>query len=329
MLRFADPWCLLAAVLAAVPVASALMRERAGRVARLLYTEAGVLRSARRSFRVRAVRALPWGQSLAIALGAVALARPQAGHRIEQVTTEGIDVIVALDVSGSMRAEDFAPKNRLSVARKTIAAFIDGRKADRIGLVTFARYSETRCPPTLDYEALKTSLSGASFAADPRDDGTAIGSGLATAVNRLRTSKAKSRVIVLLTDGINNAGTIDPVTAADLARAVGIRIHAIGVGSDGPVTVPLQDGTRARVLLPLDEESLRTIAKSTGGTYFRATDSEALARIFRTIDGMEKTRVEVTSYGRYDELFAWALAPALVILVLELSAGNTVFRRVP
>jgi len=328
MFRFADPWFLSLALLAVLPVLGAMWRERSGRGARVLYTDSGTLGAGAGSVRVRASKALPWMPSLAIALGAVSLARPQAGHRIEQVTTEGIDIVVALDVSGSMRAEDFAPKNRLNVAQRTIAAFIDGRSADRIGLVTFARYSETRCPPTLDYEALKTSLAGTAFALG-NDDGTAIGGGIATAVNRLRTSKAKSRVVILLTDGINNAGTIDPQTAADLARAVGVRIHTIGVGSDGPVIVPLPDGRRVEALLPIDEDGLRKLAAVTGGSYFRATDGKALQEIFRKIDSMEKTRARVTSYGRYDELFFLALAPALALLALELALGSTVLRRVP
>ncbi|MGH9391330.1 MAG: VWA domain-containing protein, partial [Vicinamibacteria bacterium] len=165
--------------------------------------------------------------------------------------------------------------------------------------------------------------------ADPRDDGTAIGTGITTAVNRLRTSKAKSRVVILLTDGINNAGSIDPLTAADLARAVGIRVHAIGVGSDGPVVVPLPDGSRIRAVLPINEEELRRIAGSTGGSYFRATDSAALAEIFKKIDGMEKTRIEVLSYGRYDELFVRFLVPALAVLTLGFASAGTFLARVP
>src|SRR5436309_6085015 len=328
MFRFANPWMLLTALLAALPVMGAIFRDRGPRLSRLVYSEIAPLRGLPPTPRARAAALLPYAQAFSVALAAVALARPQAGHRIERVTTEGIDIVVALDVSGSMRAEDFAPKNRMYVARRTIGAFIDGRKSDRIGLVTFSRVSETRCPPTLDYDALKSSLEAVSFS-DPRDDGTAIGSGIATAVNRLRTSKAKSRVIILLTDGINNAGSIDPVTAADLARAVGVRAHVIGVGSDGPVTVPLPDGTRVRMPLPINEEELRRIAAATGGSYFRATDSAALSETFRKIDGMEKTRVEVLSYGRYDELFGWFLTPALALLALGFVFSGTILARVP
>ncbi len=328
MFRFANPWMLLGLLLAALPVAGALLRERGRREARLVYSGLGALRGLGPTPRARLLATMPWAQGFAIALGVVALARPQAGHKVEQVTTEGIDIVVALDVSGSMRAEDFAPKNRLTVARRTIASFIEGRSSDRIGLVTFSRVSETRCPPTLDYDALRASLEAVSFS-DPRDDGTAIGTGIATAVNRLRGSPAKSRVVVLLTDGINNAGSIDPLTAADLAKAVGVRIHVIGVGSEGPVVIPLPDGSRVRALLPINDEELRKIAVATGGRYFRATDAAALGGIFRTIDGMEKTKIEVLSYGRYEERFGWFLGPALCLLALVLTATATLLARVP
>lgn len=328
MFRFASPWLLLIALLAPLPAIASLLRTRRRAVGRLLYSETVPLAGAGESARTRLARIRPWGQGVALALGAVALARPQSGHRIEQVTTEGVDIVVALDVSGSMRAEDFSPKNRLFVARKTIEGFIAGRSGDRIGLVTFASAAQTLCPPTLDYDALRASLGGATFA-DARDDGTAIGTGIATAVNRLRTSKAKSRLVILLTDGINNAGAIDPVTAADLARAVGVRIHAVGVGSNGPVEVPLPDGRRIRIELPIDEDGLRKIAGSTGGSYFRATDARALEEIFRKIDAMEKTRMEVTHYGHYEELFAWFLAPTLLVLAADFAAGATLLARVP
>ena len=328
MFRFANPWFLLLALGAVIPVVVARLRERGGRDARLVLSETSAIEANARTARVRLAGLLPWVQALAIALVAVAMARPQAGHKVEQVTTEGIDIVLALDVSGSMRAEDFAPKNRLYVARRTLAQFIDGRTSDRIGLVTFSRVSDTRCPPTIDYDALKTALEATTFA-DPRDDGTAIGNGIATAVNRLRTSKAKSRVIILLTDGINNAGTIDPRTAADLARAVGIRIHAIGVGSEGPVTIPLPDGQRLRMELPLDESALRQIASVTGGSYFRATDTGALQAIFKKIDTMEKTEIQIASYGRYDERFVWLLIPALALLGAEFLAARTLLGRVP
>lgn len=328
MFRFADPWFLAAILLAAAPIAGEFLRERSGRASRVLYSEIGAEGRRERTARARAALLLPYAQALAIALAAVAWARPQAGQRIESVTTEGIDIIVALDVSGSMRAEDFAPKNRLYVAKKTIASFIEGRSADRIGLVTFSRVSQTRCPPTLDYQALETSLGAVTFAEQP-EDGTAIGSGIATAVNRLRTSKAKSRVVILLTDGINNAGSIDPLTAADLARAVGVRMHAIGVGSEGEVTVPLPNGQRVRVELPINETELKKMAESTGGSYFRATDASALQEIFKKIDGMEKTKVEVLSYGRYEELFAWFLVPALVLMGAGFVGSRTLLARVP
>lgn len=328
MFRFADPWFLAAILLAAAPIVGEILRQRGGRASRVLYSDIGVVGRHERTARGRASALLPYVQGLAIVLAAVAFARPQAGQRIERVTTEGIDIILALDVSGSMRAEDFAPKNRLYVAKQTIASFIEGRTADRIGLVTFSRVSQTRCPPTLDYQALEASLGAVTFA-DIRDDGTAIGSGIATAVNRLRTSKAKSRVVILLTDGINNAGSIDPLSAADLARAVGVRMHAIGVGSEGEVTIPTADGTRIRLMLPINDAELTKMAESTGGSYFRATEAKALVEIFKKIDAMEKTRVEVLSYGRYDEMFGWFLAPALLLMGLGFVGSRTVLAKVP
>ena len=192
----------------------------------------------------------------------------------------------------------------------------------------FESQRQTRCPPTLDYPALEISLNGATFA-ESAEDGTAIGSGIATAVNRLRTSKAKSRVIILLTDGINNAGSIDPVTAAELARAVGVRLHAIGVGSEGEVTVPLANGQRVRVELPINDAELTQMAESTGGSYFRATDANALGEIFRKIDGMAKTEIEALSYARYDELFPWFLVPALVLTGLGYVGSRTLLAKVP
>jgi len=328
MFRFAAPWWLLALALAAAPVLAHYLRERGRRGGRLLYSDMKSLGRVGPTARIRARALLPWLEGLALGLAVVALARPQAGHRVEEVTAKGIDIVIALDVSGSMRAEDFAPDNRLLSAKRTVETFIDGRSSDRIGLITFARASETRCPPTLDYEALKTSLRGVSFAA-PEDDGTAIGTGLTTALNRLRVSKAKSRVIVLLTDGINNAGSIDPLSAADLVHALGARAHVIGVGSDGPVTVPLPDGRRVKAVLPINEEELRQIAERTGGSYFRATDTPALEEVFRNIDAMEKTRIEVLSYGRYDERFAWVLGPSLALVAVAGALASTWLARIP
>lgn len=269
---------------------------------------------------------------LCVALLALALARPQAGFTEEEILTDGIDIVLALDNSGSMAAEDFKPKNRLHVAKEMVAKFIHGRKNDRIGLVNFAERSYTRCPLTLDYGVLYTLLAGIQLA--PRtEDGTAIGMGLATAVNRLKDSRAKSRVIVLLTDGRNNRGSIDPATGAALAQALGIKIHTIGVGSRGEAPYPVEDPVFGKryVYLPadIDEETLKAISSATDGLYFRATDARSLEEIFARIDRMEKTTMKVKQYTRFRELFPYFLIPGAMIFLTEIVLGHSRLRRLP
>jgi Ca-activated chloride channel family protein len=218
------------------------------------------------------------------------------------------------------------------VAKETVAKFIRGRKNDRIGLVVFAEKSYTRCPVTLDYGVLQTLLESVTLA--PRnEDGTALGMGLATGVNRLRVSRAKSRVIVLLTDGRNNRGAIDPATGAALARAMGIKIYTIGVGTKGEAPYPVDDPIFGRryIYVPadIDEESLKSIAATTGGLYFRATDSRSLESIFQKIDSMEKTQVKMKRYMRFTELFPWFLLPGALFFLLEVGVSQTRLRRIP
>jgi Ca-activated chloride channel family protein len=269
---------------------------------------------------------------LALALLIVAMARPQAGHSEEEVLSEGIDILVALDVSGSMAAEDFKPRNRLHVAKETIAKFVRGRQADRIGLVVFAEKSYTRCPLTLDYGVLETLLESVTLA--PRsEDGTAIGMGLSTSVSRLKGSRAKSRVIVLVTDGRNNRGVIDPATGAALAKAMGIKIYTIGVGTKGEAPYPVDDPVFGRryIYVPadIDESSLKSIASATGGLYFRATDSRSLESIFERIDAMEKTQVKVKRYQRFTDLFPVLLFPGALLFLLEIGVSQTRLRQLP
>jgi len=279
------------------------------------------------------LRHVPFAMRIAVlVLMTLALARPQTGQTEDEVLTEGIDILVALDNSGSMAAEDFKPRNRLYVAKETVARFIQGRQNDRIGLVAFAEKGYTKCPLTLDYGVLQTFLEGVSLA--PRtEDGTAIGTGLATCVNRLRASRAKSRVIVLITDGRNNRGAIDPETGAALAQALGIRIYTIGVGTKGEAPYPVEEtafGTRY-IYIPadIDEETLRMIADRTGGLYFRATDARKLEAIFRRIDKMEKTDEKVKHYTHFKELFPVFLLPAAALLLLEVGFSQTRLRRIP
>ncbi len=269
------------------------------------------------------------------AFGLVALAIGAAGPRIggDQVETkqEGIAIAIALDISSSMLAEDFAPSNRLEVAKQQALGFIRGRSSDRIGLVAFAGEAVTQVPVTTDYPVLEHAVQDLKIGI--LEDGTAIGSGLATAVNRLRRAPDKSKVVVLLTDGENNRGTVDPRTAARAAAALGIKVYTIGVGSEGQAAVPTgrgPAGLRYEVLpVRIDEALLTEIAEVTGGRYFRAKDSDALGQIFGQIDRLEKTPIQVTRYVRYDELTRPFVIVALVALGLELLLAATVAVRVP
>jgi Ca-activated chloride channel homolog len=269
---------------------------------------------------------------LALLLLIVAFARPQTGRHEEEVLTEGIDIVLAVDISGSMRTEDFKPRNRLEVAKEVVGHFVHGRRNDLIGLVVFAANAYTRCPLTLDYGVLQDLLSQVDIAAR-EEDGTAIGMGLATAVSRLKDAKGKSRVIILLTDGRNNRGQIDPLSGARLAQALGIKVYTIGVGTEGEAPYPIDDPILGRryinVQADIDEESLHQIADATGGRYFRATDAHALKEIFGTIDRMERTEIKVRGYTRHTEQFAWFLYPGAFLVLLELALSSTVLRRIP
>jgi len=301
------------------------------RPAAVLYSDLDLLRDAPAGWRVR-LRHLPrLLRVLFIALAAVALARPQSGLRTEQLSTYGVDIVVALDHSGSMRAMDLEP-NRLEVAKRTLARFVEGRPSDRLGLVVFAREAYTACPLTLDHTAL-LALSDAVGIAPREADGTAIGLGLAAAINRLKASDARSRVAIVLTDGVNNAGAIAPMTAARLAREVGIRVYTIGVGTHGhapmPVTGPSGRTRIVPVPVEIDEEMLRAMARETGGRYFRATDNEALERIFETIDRLEKTeRTSEIKVAWSDRFEPWLLAAGL-LLFLEVGFARPLLRSVP
>lgn len=258
-----------------------------------------------------------------------ALARPQISNEEQVVNGEGIDIVLCLDISGSMLAQDFTP-NRMEAAKNVASDFIDNRPADRIGLVIFSGESFTMCPLTSDRNVLKSQLYNVHSGL--LEDGTAIGSGLATGVDRLRSSPSKSKVIILLTDGENNGGLIDPNTAKEIAKAVGVRVYTIGVGTEGYAPMPIQ--TSAGIVMQkekvsIDEKLLTQIANETGGKYFRATDNQSLKNIYTDIDKLEKSKVEITALKRYsEEFFPFALAAA-VCLLLELILGFTVFRKFP
>ncbi len=273
-------------------------------------------------------RVLPYA---AFFLAVVALARPQAGTREVDVKSEGIDIVLAIDASGSMRAEDFKPNNRLYVAKQVAAQFVDGRQGDRISIVLFAGEAFTQCPLTLDYGILKNLIEAIDFGIQP--DGTAIGMAIAASVNRLRKTEAKSKVIILLTDGINNSGTIDPLTAADAAAALKIKVYTIGVGVEGEAPFPVDDPVFGRryVRMPseVDDKSLKEIADKTGGLYFRATTPEALREIYARIDRLEKTKVETREYVDYADMGPDLIAWAAALLALGFLASTTFLARLP
>ncbi|MDY0096694.1 MAG: VWA domain-containing protein [Candidatus Vecturithrix sp.] len=268
---------------------------------------------------------------LTILLLIIALARPQSSKGEESITTEGIDIILTLDVSGSMQAEDFEP-NRLEAAKKVAADFIRGRKNDRIGLVIFAGHSVTQAPLTLDYDVLLALLDKVHIGI-LQEDGTAIGMAIANSVNRLRHSEAKSKVIILLTDGVNNRGEIDPLTAANIAKAMGLKMYVIGAGSKGHAYVTLDDPLFGKRRVPiqaeLDEDTLQQVAETTGGKYFRATDAESLAQIYTAIEQLEKSQLQVQQYKEYVELFPYLAYAAFGLLCVEIVLTSTRFRKIP
>jgi Ca-activated chloride channel family protein len=266
---------------------------------------------------------------MVIALVALALARPQLSNSWRTENTEGIDIMIALDVSGTMLAEDFKP-NRLEASKKVATEFILSRQNDNIGLVVFAAESFTQCPLTTDHMALINLFNGVRFGL--LEDGTAIGLGLANAVTRIKDSKAKSKVIILLTDGSNNRGEIAPITAAEIAKTFGVRVYAVGVGSYGKVSIPVptEFGTQYMQMdSEFDEGTLQSIANMTGGQYFRATDNTKLRAIYQEIDQMEKTKISVREYSKKKEIFHFFALAAFALLALEVLLRNTLLRKLP
>lgn len=268
-------------------------------------------------------------RSLAIAALIIALARPQTFSSGQNIYAEGIDIVMDLDISGSMLAEDLKP-NRLEAAKNVIRNFIKERTSDRIGLVIFSRDAFTQCPLTIDYNVLTNLLN--QVKTGMIEDGTAIGNAIADGVNRLRNSKAKSKVIILLTDGMNNAGEVDPLSAAQIAKTFGIRIYTVGVGTRGEAPYPVQTpfGTRTQMVpVNIDEGMLQKIAAETGGQYFRATSTRALKEIYKKIDKLEKTKIEVTSYRNAKEMFGGWLSLGLILLLLDVGLSRSLFRPIP
>ena len=317
-------------VLIAAMIVYLLSRKRS-QSASIKYSDLKIVKRAARTRRQRFRFLLHVLRITAVALFIVAFARPRSGTEYQEVTSEGVDIMLLLDVSSSMQAEDFKPNNRLFVAKEEIKNFIGKRLNDRIGLVVFARYAYTQCPLTTDYGVLLNFVDQVDFGLV--EDGTAIGMATATAVNRLRESQSESKIIVLLTDGDNNSGEIDPITAATLAATFDIKIYTIGVGKSGNVMFPYQDPLFGKRYVyqatKIDEESLREIAAKTGGKYFRAQSGEELEGIYDLIDKLEKTEVKVAAHIQYKELFHHFVLAGLGLLLLELIFANTIFRKLP
>ncbi|MEX0599067.1 MAG: VWA domain-containing protein [Rhodothermales bacterium] len=294
------------------------------------YSNVAPARDAPRSVWAR-IRGLPVLLRVGVlVLGILALARPQDRNVVQERFAEGIDIMLVLDTSTSMRAQDFAP-NRFEAARDVAAEFIRGRTSDRVGLVVFAAKAYTQTPLTLDYDFLLRMLDEVNVGVI--EDGTAIGTAVAMAANRLRESTADSKVIILLTDGQNNRGEIDPVTASEVAETIGVRIYSIGVGTHGEAPFLFNDpfGGQRRRMVPveIDEEMLTTVATNTGGRYFRATDKETLREVYDEIGELERTEIEERVYTDYQERYAVFLWPAFGLLLLELLLTNTRLRRTP
>lgn len=332
MIRFLYPSVLW--LLALLPLL-ALLRGRRGPVAAVKYSSADIARQVARETRSRVGNWLAPLTLLALAFIIVALARPQFGRSESTVEASGVDMILALDCSGSMEALDFKldgqRANRLAVVKSVVSKFIDERPNDRIGLVGFAGAPYLVSPLTLDHNWLQQNLDRVQIGTV--EDGTAIGSALATSVNRLREQPGKSKIVVLLTDGQNNAGKILPDTAAQAAKALGVKVYTIGAGVRGEAPVPVTDafGNKrlAMAKVDVDEATLQKIADETGGQFFRATDTESLQKIYGEIDRMEKTTHELKKFEHHSELFAFAILPAIGLLGAGLALDHTRFRRLP
>ena len=328
-MHFASPYYLWLLTLLVPMIGYYVWRTLQGGASIQISSVAGVVR-APRTVRYY-LRHLPFAlRAAAFALLVVALARPQDVEQNVRTNTEGIDIMLAIDVSGSMLARDFKP-DRITAAKEVAGSFIADRYGDRIGLVAFAGEAFTQSPLTTDQSTLQTLL--ARIRSGLIEDGTAIGNGLATAINRLRESDAKSKVIILLTDGVNNRGEIAPLMAADIAADMGIKVYTIGVGTRGKAPYPVVDMFGNMSFQPMDveidEKTLEGIAERTGGRYFRATDNDKLQSIYDEINQLEKSKVEVTDYTVYHERFLALLLAALGVLLLEFVFSNIILKRIP
>ena len=328
MFRFAYPQAFFLLLL--LPLVYLVVRGK-GRERSVAYSSLSLIDAAGLSASAWKRYLNPVLHGLVLVLIVIAIARPQTGRSESTIETEGIDIMLLLDTSSSMQAQDFKPKNRLHVAKEVVKKFIAKRKNDRIGLVVFSAQSITQCPLTLDYDILQDLVDRVAFGM--LEDGTAIGTGLATACNRLKDSKASSRVVILLTDGRNNMGIIAPVTAAEVAQSLWIKVYTIGVGTKGAVPVPVDDPIFGRRTVPmemeLDEDTLKEIARITDGAYFRATASRELAEVYDTIDELEKTKIETKTFTSYTDRFSYFIVPALLLLLIQVGLAESALREIP
>ncbi len=327
MIRFQAPHFFL--ILLIVPVIYWISKKQ--KASTICFSSLNEIKKLNSSGTVRTRWLLYAMRCLALILMITALARPQEVEAEREFETKGIDIVLALDISGSMLAEDYKPGNRITVAKEEAKKFVKTRENDRIGLVVFARKAYTQCPLTMDYQILTQLIDDVEIGMIK--DGTAIGLGIGTAVNRLRTSTAKSKIIILLTDGANNAGNVDPVTAAELAKSFGIRIYTICIGRGGLVPFPIEDpifGKRyVQAQVDIDEKTMKRIADIADGRYYLAGDAEALGRAYKEINELERSEMKVKEYTSYRELYHLFLFPGALMFLLELFLTNTVFLKLP
>lgn len=332
MMVFKDPAILLIILL--LPLLLFLVKRKHAESG-FIFSSQDLVKELKPTLRLRLSASVIFLRVLALILIIIALARPQSVLEGSKSVSEGVDIVLALDTSTSMLAEDFKVGtkrvNRYDVVKEVVKEFIKKRKDDRIGMVAFAARAYTVCPLTTDYNWLYENLDRVRVGMI--EDATAIGSAIASSTNRLRTSKTKSRIIILLTDGVNNAGTISPLIAAEAAKALKIKIYTIGVGTKGLVPYPFKDiygrTVYRNIPIEIDEEVLRRIAEITGGKYYRAQDTEELIKIYDEIDRLEKSNIEHFGYREYKELFYYFLIPGLIILAVEIFLSNTLFLKVP
>jgi Ca-activated chloride channel family protein len=333
-MRFADPWVFIFLILAPLAV---YLAKRFGLTSQssFRFSNQDLIKKLRPSLRLVLGRNLIYLRAACLVLLVLAAARPQSFVEETRIYVEGIDIVLAIDTSTSMRAMDFEAGgkrvDRLYVVKKEVEDFIRKRINDRIGIVAFAALPYTVCPLTLDHNWLEKNLERVRIGMI--EDGTAIGSAISSSLNRLKDTEAESKIIILLTDGINNAGRISPVVAAEAARALGVKIYTIGAGKRGLAPYPMKDMFGNEILRPIaveiDEELLNRIADITGGRYYRATDTESLKDIYERIDQLEKVPIEEIGYSSFNERFFVFLIPALILLLLEIFLSNTFLRRVP